>query len=206
MDKKIFYIDINEDDNTGLDAISLVSTPAVEIDFLCFEKDGSKEISFSANEDKHIISGIALRADFPIYRRNGDYEYYVVFTKEIIRKIVNKYAKNGLFNSVNLQHNDLNFTNKAIMIESYIIDKERGICPTEFSDIEDGSWYVSFHIEDEMLWKEIKDGKELKAFSVQGLFNLIEDSVTNAEEKLSQQKEQTFDEWLEELINIAEMK
>lgn len=206
MDKKIFYIDINEDDNTGLDAISLVSTPAVEIDFLCFEKEDSVEISFSANEDKHIISGIALRADFPIYRRNGDYEYYVVFTKEIIRKIVNKYAKNGLFNSVNLQHNDLNFTNKAIMIESYIIDKERGICPTEFSDIEDGSWYVSFHIEDEMLWKEIKDGKELKAFSVQGLFNLIEDSVANTEEKLSQQKEQTFDEWLEELINIAEMK
>lgn len=206
MDKKIFYIDINEDDNTGLDAISLVSTPAVEIDFLCFEKDDSIEISFSANEDKHIISGIALRADFPIYRRNGDYEYYVVFTKEIIRKIVNKYAKNGLFNSVNLQHNDLNFTNKAIMIESYIIDKERGICPTEFSDIEDGSWYVSFHIEDEMLWKEIKDGNILKGFSVQGLFNLIEDSVTNAEEKLSQQKEQTFDEWLEELINIAEME
>lgn len=206
MDKKIFYIDINEDDNTGLDAISLVSTPAVEIDFLCFEKEDSVEISFSANEDKHIISGIALRADFPIYRRNGDYEYYVVFTKEIIRKIVNKYAKNGLFNSVNLQHNDLNFTNKAIMIESYIIDKERGICPTEFSDIEDGSWYVSFHIEDEMLWKEIKDGNILKGFSVQGLFNLIEDSVTNAEEKLSQQKEQTFDEWLEELINIAEMK
>lgn len=206
MDKKIFYIDINEDDNTGLDAISLVSTPAVEIDFLCFEKEDSVEISFSANEDKHIISGIALRADFPIYRRNGDYEYYVVFTKEIIRKIVNKYAKNGLFNSVNLQHNDLNFTNKAIMIESYIIDKERGICPTEFSDIEDGSWYVSFHIEDEMLWKEIKDGNILKGFSVQGLFNLIEDSVANAEEKLSQQKEQTFDEWLEELINIAEMK
>ena len=206
MDKKIFYIDINEDDNTGLDAISLVSTPAVEIDFLCFEKDDSIEISFSANEDKHIISGIALRADFPIYRRNGDYEYYVVFTKEIIRKIVNKYAKNGLFNSVNLQHNDLNFTNKAIMIESYIIDKERGICPTEFSDIEDGSWYVSFHIEDEMLWNEVKDGKILNGFSVQGLFNLIEDSVANTEEKLSQQKEQTFDEWLEELINIAEMK
>lgn len=206
MDKKIFYIDINEDDNTGLDAISLVSTPAVEIDFLCFEKDDSIEISFSANEDKHIISGIALRADFPIYRRNGDYEYYVVFTKEIIRKIVNKYAKNGLFNSVNLQHNDHNFTNKAIMIESYIIDKERGICPIEFSDIEDGSWYVSFHIEDEMLWNEVKDGKILNGFSVQGLFNLIEDSVANTEEKLSQQKEQTFDEWLEELINIAEMK
>ena len=92
------------------------------------------------------------------------------------------------------------------MIESYIIDKERGICPIEFSDIEDGSWYVSFHIEDEMLWNEIKNGKELNAFSVQGLFNLIEDSVANTEEKLSQQKEQTFDEWLEELINIAEMK
>lgn len=206
MDKKIFYIDINEDDNTGLDAISLVSTPAVEIDFLCFEKDDSIEISFSANEDKHIISGIALRADFPIYRRNGDYEYYVVFTKEIIRKIVNKYAKNGLFNSVNLQHNDHNFTNKAIMIESYIIDKERGICPIEFSDVEDGSWYVSFHIEDDMLWNEVKDGSLLNGFSVQGMFHLIEDKFEKVEGELSQQKEQTFNEWLEELINIAEME
>lgn len=206
MDKKIFYIDINEDDNTGLDAISLVSTPAVEIDFLCFEKDDSIEISFSANEDKHIISGIALRADFPIYRRNGDYEYYVVFTKEIIRKIVNKYAKNGLFNSVNLQHNDHNFTNKAIMVESYIIDKERGICPIEFSDVEDGSWYVSFHIEDDMLWNEVKDGSLLNGFSVQGMFHLIEDKFEKVEGELSQQKEQTFNEWLEELINIAEME
>ena len=196
MDKKIFYIDINEDDNTGLDAISLVSTPAVEIDFLCFEKDDSIEISFSANEDKHIISGIALRADFPIYRRNGDYEYYVVFTKEIIRKIVNKYAKNGLFNSVNLQHNDHNFTNKAIMIESYIIDKERGICPIEFSDIEDGSWYVSFHIEDEMLWNEIKNGKELNAFSVQGLFNLIEDKF----EKVEKVEEDSFSNFINKLL------
>ena len=79
------------------------------------------------------------------------------------------------------------------MIESYIIDKERGICPIEFSDIEDGSWYVSFHIEDEMLWKEIKDGKELKAFSVQGLFNLIEDKFEKVEED-------DFDKWINDLI------
>lgn len=173
MNKDIYYIDINDEDETGLDAISLVQHPAIEVDFLCFNED-TKKIDFSADEDKHILTAVALRADHPIYRRNGDYEYWVVFTKDVIRKLVTKYAKNNLFNSVNIEHNDYSFVKSAYMIESYIVDKARGIVPSEFKDIEDGSWVVSYYIDDESLWDVVKNTDALNGLSVQGLFKLVE--------------------------------
>lgn len=173
MNKDIYYIDINDEDETGLDAISLVQHPAIEVDFLCFDED-VKKIDFSADEDKHILTAVALRADHPIYRRNGDYEYWVIFTKDVIRKLITKYAKNNLFNSVNIEHNDYSFVKSAYMIESYIVDKARGIVPSEFKDIEDGSWIVSYYIDDESLWNVVKNTDALNGLSVQGLFKLVE--------------------------------
>ena len=79
------------DDTTGLTAVSLVDYPAVEKDFLLFDK---QKLLFKADDDKQIISGIALLADTPIYRRNEHGEFYVVFEKDTIRKMVEKYAKN----------------------------------------------------------------------------------------------------------------
>ena len=173
MNKDIYYIDINDEDETGLDAISLVQHPAIGVDFLCFNED-TKKIDFSADEDKHILTAVALRADHPIYRRNGDYEYWVVFTKDVIRKLVTKYAKNNLFNSVNIEHSDYSFVKSAYMIESYIVDKARGIVPNEFKDIEDGSWIVSYYIDDESLWDVVKNTDALNGLSVQGLFKLVD--------------------------------
>lgn len=193
MNKDIYYIDINDEDETGLDAISLVQHPAIEVDFLCFNED-TKKIDFSADEDKHILTAVALRADHPIYRRNGDYEYWVIFTKDVIRKLVTKYAKNNLFNSVNIEHNDYSFVKSAYMIESYIVDKARGIVPNEFKDIEDGSWIVSYYIDDESLWNVLKNTDALNGLSVQGLFKLVD------KQNLSSQKEQSFEEWLDEYM------
>lgn len=193
MNKDIYYIDINDEDETGLDAISLVQHPAIEVDFLCFNED-TKKIDFSADEDKHILTAVALRADHPIYRRNGDYEYWVIFTKDVIRKLVTKYAKNNLFNSVNIEHNDYSFVKSAYMIESYIVDKARGIVPSEFKDIEDGSWIVSYYIDDESLWNVVKNTDALNGLSVQGLFKLVE------KQDFSSQKDQSFEEWLDEYM------
>ena len=193
MNKDIYYIDINDEDETGLDAISLVQHPAIEVDFLCFNED-TKKIDFSADEDKHILTAVALRADHPIYRRNGDYEYWAIFTKDVIRKLVTKYAKNNLFNSVNIEHNDYSFVKSAYMIESYIVDKARGIVPSEFKDIEDGSWIVSYYIDDESLWNVVKNTDALNGLSVQGLFKLTE------KQDFTSQKEQSFEEWLDEYM------
>jgi hypothetical protein len=192
---KVFYIRVNDEDITGIDAISLVDMPAVEKNFLCFSEE-KQPVKMKFDNSKHIITGVVCLADTPIYRYNERMgEYYVVFTKETIEKMVEKFAKMDLFKSVNLQHDDKQFVDDVYMIESYITNKERGISPAEFSDIPDGSWIASYKIDNESLWDEIINGDKLNGFSLQGMFEL--------EEKFSKQepKEETFDEWLEKQLN-----
>lgn len=170
MNLPIYKIKIDMDDElTGLSAVSLVDYPAVEKDFLLFDK---QKMLFTANDEKQIISGIALLADTPIYRRNQYGEFYVVFEKDTIRQLVEKYSKQGLFNSVNLMHQQDAFVDSVYLIESLIIDKNRGICPTEFSDCPDGSWYVSYYVDNKALWDEIKKGEWFNGFSVEISANL----------------------------------
>lgn len=191
---KVFYINI-DDELTGINAISLVESPAVEKDFLCFSKE-KETVKLNFDNAKRVISGVVCLADTPIYRYNERYgEYYVVFSKETIQKMVEKFAKMDLFKSVNLQHDDTKFVDGIYMFESYIINKERGINPVEFSDIPDGSWIASYKVENDELWDEIINGNKLNGFSLQGLFEL--------EEKFTEQKpvEETFDEWLEKQLN-----
>ena len=188
----LFYIDLDpEDMNCGMDAISLVDDPAVEVNFLAFAKEAPK-ITFSKDEERHIITGVAMNANMPIYRRNGDYEYFVTFTPKAIERLVVKYSKDNLFNSVNLQHDDNTFQDGIYMIESYFVNRERGIAPKEF-DVEDGSYIVSYKVENEALWEEIKNSGNFAGFSIQGYFDLNE-------EEFAKKEEQTFDEWLDTFL------
>lgn len=174
MEKLVYKISIDlEDSITGLDAISLVEYPAVEYNFITFSKQHQVELQFEDSE-KHIITGVAILADTPIYRVAPDgTEYYVVFDKDTIGQLVEKYSKQSLNNSVNIEHTDDSFVNDVYMIESYIKDSSRGIVPKEFSDIPDGSWIVSYKVENDEVWSKIKT-KEVRGLSVQGLFNLID--------------------------------
>jgi len=150
---KVYYINIDESEELGMFSVSLVDFPAVETSFLCFNEEKPKQLFF-AKPEEHIITGIALRADLPIYRVNpktGE-EYYVVFNKETIKKMIARYSKQGMMNNVDLQHSG-ELVSGVYMVESFIINDERGIRPKEFSDIEDGSWVVSYYVEDEALWE-----------------------------------------------------
>lgn len=192
---KVFYIKI-DDELTGINAISLVQSPAVEKDFLCFNKE-NKPVNLKFDNSQHIITGVVCLADTPIYRYNEKLgEYYVVFTKETIRRMVEKFAKDDLFKSVNLQHNDNMFVDGVYMVESYLTNKDRGINPIEFSDVPEGSWIASYKVENENLWNEIINGDTLNGFSLQGMFRLDEEKFNEQEPK-----EETFDEWLEKQLN-----
>lgn len=194
MKPRIFYIIVNDDANIGVDAISLVDMPAVEKNFLCFSEE-KQPVKMKFDNSKHIITGVVCLADTPIYRYNEFYgEYYVVFTKETIEKMVEKFAKMDLFKSVNLQHDDDKFVDGIYMVESYITNKQRGINPIEFADIPDGSWVASYKVENEALWGEIINGNKLNGFSLQGMFELEEQF------QKALPKDETFDEWLQKYL------
>lgn len=179
----IFRIVPSED--TEMTCISLVEYPAMETDFLKFNEDKMEAMAFTAvDEMKHIVTGVAIRADVPIYRRNGDQEYFVVFEKDTIPAIVEKYFRRNLSNLVNVQHDGSTLSNSdAVMIESYFIDKSRGIVPEAFKDIEDGSWCISYKITNEELWNQIMTGT-VKGFSIELMAELAPIKVNSEDEEL----------------------
>lgn len=160
-----------EDELDGIYTISLVDYPAVERDFVCFNKV-KKQVRFAIdNEEKRNITGVVMVADTPIYRRNGDYEYYITYSKETIEKMANKLLKDGLQNKVSLMH-DGNNIEGVTMMELYIKDSSKGINPNFIEDIPEGSLMATFHIEDSELWDDIKNGDILNGFSLEGFFSI----------------------------------
>ena len=162
---------IDEEDESGVDFIALVDNPAIESNWQSFNKEDIKQIFQIQDEEKRIVSGYFMKADLPIIRLNDKNEkYYVVFRRETIEKIVNKFFKNGYNANVNLMH-DNNLQAKGVyVIESLIIDSKRGTkAPEGFEDAPDGSWFGSMRVENDEVWQMVKDGT-FKGFSVEGMF------------------------------------
>ena len=160
-----YSLNIDDSENTGCFKISLVDFPAVETSFLCFNAEPEKFNFKVTDDEKHIVTGIALRCNVPIYRVSPDgTEYYVLFTKDTVEHIMQKFAKDNNGFNISIQH-ELDVKD-CYVVESYLINKERGIVPQEFSDIEDGSWVVSVKIENPKVWEYIKEGN-CSGFSIE---------------------------------------
>jgi hypothetical protein len=183
-----------DDNNTGMICISLVDEPAVEADFLAFDKD-NQPLQFKVeNEEQRMVFGLVMAADMPIYRRTDDgYEYYITFSKETIRTMAEKYFKEDKQNNVDTQHN-FKLEDGVTMVQMFIKDSDNGINPVGFEGYKDGSLFAQFHIENDDVWESIKEGT-YKGFSLAGNFNLekmninkpIEDTKTMS--KLNRVKE-----------------
>ena len=178
----LYELQFDDNDSTlGCSKISLVENPAVEEFFLKFSKDEQEKEhkSFYFKDDsKHIVTGIAMRADYPIYRNQDGQEFYVQFSKDTIEKMMQKFMKEQRLFDISLDHNQ--DVRDCYLIESFIINKERGICPNEFSDVEDGSWIISVKIENEDVWNKICSG-EVKGFSIET--EMIASAFSNQKQK-----------------------
>ena len=170
----IYNLEITSDlmDDVEVDTVSLVDRPAIERSFLMFQEQKEIKQTFAIqSEEERIISGPLMLADTPIYRNDDNGEYYVVFTKETIKKIAQRFFKKGYQSNVNLMHEQGNLTDGLTMFESWIKDDKRGIKAMKgFEDVPDGSWFGSFKVDNDEGWQMVKDGK-VRGFSVEGQFN-----------------------------------
>jgi hypothetical protein len=133
------------------------------------------------NQEQKIVTGPLMIADLPIYRRDGEEEYYVTFSAEEIKKIVQRFFKKGYQAKVNVEHSTP--VDGVFMFESYIIDREKGVLPPKgFEEVSDGSWFGSFKVENEKIWEEVKAGT-FKGFSVEGLFKYEKTNKVVTEEE-----------------------
>jgi hypothetical protein len=181
----IYKLVIQDGDDSGVVAIALVDEPAIQRTWQMFN---SQKHLFKANPDKKIISGFLMVADLPIYRRDEKRgEYYVVFDKPTIEKIVNKFFRNGFTSSVNKMHDKP--VEGVYMFESMVIDSQRGIkTPTGYDEAPEGSWFGSFKVDNEQIWNDFIKTGTFKGFSVEGIFD---------EKYLGEEEEQVIEKVIE---------
>lgn len=170
---------LEEEPITGMYTISLVDFPAVESDFQAFSKVHEVKMKVES-EEKRIITGVAMRCDYPIYRNDGGYEYFIVFDAETIKEITQKWFKIGLQSNVNIMHTD-QYVEGVDIQQAFIKDTEKGLNPAGFDDISDGSLFLTYKVNNDEIWDRIKTG-EFRGFSLEGFFNYEE--VQNPEDKL----------------------
>lgn len=183
----------NPDDKEACGTISYLLWGGEEMLGWCERKMSTFKKAFAIqNEEKRIISGAAMLADLPIYRRDDMRgEYYVVFDKETIYKIAKKWALNNKYNSVNVDHKTA--IEGCTLFETYILDFERGIMPPKgFEDAKDGSWFVSYFVEDDGIWAKCKDGT-WNGFSVEGYFDFVE--PMSEDDKLLEDLKSLLSKW-----------
>ena len=170
MELPIYKAIVNLEDETGMKTISLVDYPAVEKNFYYFNED-KKRINFSIeNEEQRKVFGLVMEADKLIYRNDYGYEYYIYYDRKTIELMAEKYLKQNRQNNVDLQHS-FSLEDGVYLNEIFIKDSTKGITPIGFEDVNDGSLFACFHIENDDIWNAIKDGT-FKGFSLSGLFDV----------------------------------
>jgi len=164
------YDAIITDEETGMMKISLVDDPAVMSNFQAFDYSRKPVMYSIQDEEKRLVRGVVMRADFPIYRRDDDMgEYYIIYKRETIRQMAEKYLSEKRQNDVDLMHQG-DLVGGIQMVQYFI--KGDGVTVDGFDDIKDGSLFAEFHILNDDIWAEIKSGT-YKGFSLEGYFDLV---------------------------------
>ena len=190
------------DDNQELaiDAISLVSSPAIEQDFIYFGKEKNNLTFAKVDEEKRMLVSPALIPNKQIFRYdpNTDSEYYVYFSPDTVRKASELYLKHNNHHKATYEHQDR--VSGVLTVESWIKEGDSDKSKMYGYDLPNGTWFVKMKITNDDLWKKIKEG-ELKGLSIEGYF-------TNKFEAM-QKKEFTNEEIrtaLKELLSVQKVE
>ncbi len=180
----------------GIQAISLVKSPAILTNFIALAKEPMEAtMKLAVDTDKRIVLGPALIPNVKIFRSAKslglEQDAYVYFTAETIKEISEIYLATLKNNEVTLDHEE--DTDDVKMIESWIVeDSEKDKSALYGFDLPVGTWCVAFKIQNEELWKQIKDG-DLQGFSIEadaltmipkGEFSFAQEEVEDLREVL----------------------
>lgn len=166
----VYKLKVSKDDTSPLimDYIGLVDDPAIQLNWLTF----NNKTRFAANTERRLLMGPLMIADMPIYRRDEEHgEYYVIFDKEEIYKINEKFFRHKLISNFNIMHGEGLKTEGVYMVGCFFTDKAMGINPPDaFKDVSEGSLFIVVKVDDDVLWDEFIKTGHLKGFSIEGLF------------------------------------
>ena len=198
--KMIELVISDESEELTIDAISLVTSPAIEQDFVFFGKDKNNLTLAKIDEEKRMLVSPALIPNKQIFRYdpNTDSNYYVFFSKSTVAQAAALYLKHNNHHKATYQHEDR--VSGVLTIESWIKEGEQDKSKLYGFDLPDGTWFVKMKIENDEMWSKIKDG-ELKGLSIEGYF-------INKMEKMGKQQfsNEEIREAIKELLSVQKVE
>lgn len=202
-------VDENNED-MAIDAISLVTDPAIEVDFIYLNKAKNNLVLAKTDNEQRLLVSPALIPNKQIYRFDleTNQEYYVYFTEETVKKASYMYLKHQNNNKATIQHEE--DTSGVYTVESWIVqDKQIDKSRLYGFDVPVGTWFVTMKIENDEVWNRIKEG-ELKGLSIEGYFVDKMETLGKAEKKKKKKYSQVGEidgfpvfETKEEAIEVA---
>jgi hypothetical protein len=199
---KIIELVIDENDEmSGIDAVSVVSSPAIEENFIALHKHEVelKEI----DTEKRILMGAALVPNKQIYRRNDkNEEYHIYFSKDTVRKASELFLMRANQNNATYEH-DKKLSGMSV-VESWIIEDEKKDKSAKYGfSLPVGTWMISMKVNNDEVWKDVKEGK-VKGFSIEGYFADKYEMSLNEESNEPQNEDEVLLEAIKRIIVDAE--
>jgi hypothetical protein len=178
----------DENQELAIDAISLVTSPAIEQDFVFFGKEKNNLTFAKVDEEKRMLVSPALIPNKNIFRHdpNTDSDYYVYFSKETVRKASELYLKHNNHHKATYQHQDR--VSGILTVESWIIEDTKLDKSTLYGySLPVGTWMVKLSISNDEIWSKIKSG-ELKGLSIEQILKALNELVRENKTELKAEK------------------
>jgi hypothetical protein len=155
----------------GLDAISVVGSPAMESQFIALKKEEKKQTFAKVDDKKKILMGVIMKPNKRVYRFDeaNKEEYEVFFSEQTVRRASELYFKNNKQRNFNVEHNS-NDTLEAYLVESWIVeDPKKDKSAIYGLDADAGDWVGTMKFESDAEYtKALESGT---GFSLEGVFS-----------------------------------
>jgi hypothetical protein len=184
-----------EDLEQGVDATALVENPAIQRNWMAFKEHKSYEFK-THNEDKRILAGALMVADFPMYRNMNGKEFFVKFSSETIEQLADRMVLNNKLTAFNFEHDSKKELADMHIQQFFIINTELGVnTPIGFEELPNGSLFAFVKVNNQQVWNDYVKTGIVKGFSIEGNFATKEEF-----------SEQTFLKEFQTIINMTDKK
>ena len=165
---KLFELTIDDEFLDEVFAISLVEDPAIESNFVWFDKE---KVQFEKiDNEKRLVVGPVLIPNKKILRIDAMGQPYEVFFKpETIEKLAQGYLKKGYQAKSTLEHEKK--ISGVTLVESWIKTSKLDKSNSYGLNLPVGSWVGMFKVDNDDIWKDYVKNGEVKGFSIEGLFS-----------------------------------
>ena len=182
----------------GVYAVSIVDRPAMEGDFIQFEKENKLQF-VKVDESKRRVMGLILEPNKEVLRFNKatNTPYSVFFEKEDVEAVAYNFQKQGNQNNSTIQHNGTPIEGVSF-VETWIVENPKVDKSSNFGfEYPKGSWMGVMQLDNEEVWNEYVKTGIVKGFSIDALMQFEEINLKKV--NMSKENEGSILEMLKEL-------